>query len=359
MGEGDDDNFEDAVEKKITVNELLASAQHAIITGKTKIEIEVTFSKFYSEATINKARGALVNLALLPPKITRKTDKTKELSQIIDCLQKTDWQGANVNFAAIDLGQICSVSSGIGDEMQFRMEIRELRNKFETLANEVGQLNKLTDVDTTAAENIKNAGRGCPEQVNLFSAVVAGKNTRIPSQRRLVSPPLTQQVALRNYQSDLPTPSPEDEVNDITKNFRTDDDFITVKRKKRTKPKIVQGKAPSNLIKTVPKARVGMLFATRFAPETKTDDIMKMVEQNDSNTHTLLKVEELPAKHNSYKSFKLCFDLQNLPLSQFLRSMEDPNKWAEGVFIRPFRITRQSDQMWAGKGSAKKINSTE
>lgn len=79
---------------------------------------------------------------------------------------------------------------------------------------------------------------------------------------------------------------------------------------------------------------------------------MKMVEQNESNNHELLKVEELPTKHDSYKSFKLCFDLQDLPLSQFLREMEDPSKWAEGVFIRPFRMSRQNDRVWADRKSA-------
>ncbi len=52
----------------------------------------------------------------------------------------------------------------------------------------------------------------------------------------------------------------------------------------------------SDLIKTVRKARVGMLFPTRFAPETKIDDVRKMVEQNEFNNHVLLKVEKLPTK---------------------------------------------------------------
>lgn len=74
-------------------------------------EIELTFSKFYSEVAINKTRAVLANLALLPLKITKKTDKTKKASRIIYGIQKTHWQGINVNFTAIDLAQVYTIFS--------------------------------------------------------------------------------------------------------------------------------------------------------------------------------------------------------------------------------------------------------
>ncbi len=347
MGNEDE---EAAVEQKIIVNELLASAKHAIITAKTKTEIELAFSKFYGEAAIIEAKKVLVNLALVPPKITRKVDKAKEIGQIIDCLQQTDWKGINTNFAAVDLERICKVSSGIGDEMQFRMEIIELRNKFETLTSEVEKINKLTDVVTKASENIQNAN-SIKHNGGLFYSSVVSRNVRkAPDQdlqRRPSSPPLTQKIALQNHNVPVKTPEEEAPHNSTLVN----EGFTLVNHKKR-KSKIIQGKALSSHVKSVPRSRTGILFATRFDPETTPDDVAKMVEQNNLLTHTLIKAEELTTKHNSYKSFKLVFDLKEMPLSQFLRDIEDPNKWASGLLVRPFRMIRNHVKVSADNISA-------
>lgn len=279
-----------------------------------------------------------MGLSLLAPKITRKLDKQKEIGQMIDCLQQTDWRGINTKFAAVDLEKICKVSSGIGDELQFCMEISELRNKFETLVSDVEGINKLTEVVTRASENIQNRHMMKNNEKNLYPSVVSRdvrKTQNRGYQRPPSSPPLSQKVALGEH--NLLGISLEEEIphNSTLKN----DGFTIVKRKKR-KSNITQENAPSNYIKSVPRSRTGILFATRFDPETKPEDVAKMVDQNELINHPLLKAEELTTKHNSYKSFKLDFDLKELPLSQFFPDMEDPKKWAEGLLVRPFKLVR-------------------
>lgn len=328
MGKKDE---EGSVEPKIIVNELLASAKDAIISAKTKIEIELALSKFYGETAIIEARTVLVKLALVPAKITRKLDKSQKTGQIIDCLQPNDWKGINTNFAAVDLERVCKVSSGIGDKMQFRMEIAELQNKFETLTTEVEEINKLTEVNTRASENIRNANNIKNNGGHLYSRVVS-RNVRIAPgqgfQRRPFSPLLSQKMGLRRHNLLGNTPEEETPHNSTLIN----EGFIEVKRNKRPS-KITHGNALSNHVKSVAWSRTGILFATRFDPETKEEDVAKILEQNELINHPLIKAEELTTKDNAYQSFKVIFDLKEQSLSQFLRDLHDPNKCVSGLLI--------------------------
>lgn len=183
------------------------------------------------------------------------------------------------------------MSSGIGDEMQFRKEISELRNKFETLTTEVEEINKLTEVVTRASENIRNANSIKNNGGHLYSTVVSRNVRKAPGQdfqRRPFSPPLAQKMALKRHNLLENTPEEETPQNSTLIN----EGFIEVKRKKR-KPKITHGSALSNHVKSVERSRTGILFATHFDPETKQEDVAKMLEQNELINHPLIKAEEL------------------------------------------------------------------
>lgn len=346
----------DPAARQVIVNELLASAQHAILTAKTKDEIEITFSQFYDENTVLEARNLLSELTLLGRRTARKPDKLKEVAQIIDCLQKVDWQGTNINFAAVDLRKVCHVASGIGDEMLFRSEINELRNKFENLTKQVEAIKTLSDTVRVVGEEIKafRATPPPPPPPTLYSKVAAGyqKNRRPQQQvRRPVTPPISQQKAIeRERQQQLST---EDETE---RPSNLDDGFKLVFHRKK-KPVSVRGTVTSSKIRSAPKQRVGLLFATRFDPETDASEVEEYVRETELIGYKLCKVEPWNTNHNSYKSFKMVFELQDKPLSQFFKDMEKAEIWPEDVMVRRFNMSPYNMKSTNSSGNGNNKNS--
>lgn len=314
-------------EYKIFVNELLISAQHAMETGKTTDDILIAFSKFYSDENVLDARKLLATLEVIGKTTGRKIDKSKEILNIIKCLRDVDWLGKNINFAAVDMRRVCYVAAAIGDEIQFRAEIQELKTKFEDLTSALGEVKNLSKTVTSTTNEVMTSLQNFQQATpTTYSSVV--RENQEPQHdlagaplRRAVSPPISQKMAMKRHQQQLAEP---------------DEGFKTVTYKKK-RPKFTMGTRHSD-IKAVPKPRIGILFATRCQADVTTIDLEKQIKETTGFSYDLVKVEEWNAKHSSYKSFKLFFELKDHALSKFFKDMEDPSLWPENVWIRPFRM---------------------
>lgn len=133
-GVGDGAGGGDPNQLGVIVCELLTSAQHACLNGRTADEVANVFSTFYSNEDVTNAQTQLYNLGLMGKRSTRVKDATtreRDILQIILCLSKIDWKGKHIQFAAADLSRVCNVPAGIGDELQLRREMRELKIKME------------------------------------------------------------------------------------------------------------------------------------------------------------------------------------------------------------------------------------
>ncbi|CAL8136092.1 unnamed protein product [Orchesella dallaii] len=254
----------------VLVNELLCATIHEILEGRTNDEIVPSFMAFYEDDEIQIARQVVYKL-IDKPFAKRANAKEKDLNEIIGYLRLADFHGNDIQFATINLGRVCTVSSGIGDARQLRYE--------------------------TDRKEGRDAG-----------------NSRIPA-----TPPITQLIAINNEQYER------------NENSHPDDDFNLVKNRRKPKPKLAVGGSAESNIKAVERTRMGLLFLTRCSPDTTTDMIEQYVKRTTYN-YKLRDVELWNAKYtDSYSSIKTYFELGNEKLSNFLREVVMPDYWPAGT----------------------------
>ncbi|CAL8105662.1 unnamed protein product [Orchesella dallaii] len=316
----------------VLVNELLCATIHAILEGRTNDEILPSFVTFYEDDEIQIARQVVYKL--IDKRFAKRSNaKEKDLNEIIGYLRGADFRGNDIKFAAINLSRVCTVYSGIGDERQLRSEVRELRTKFESLTSDLSTIKQLSSsleglaadmkVSNEAIKNLK-----APTYLQAAKQSIR-KGRQHTEPRRPATPPPSQIIAMNNGQYDRKESSdPEG-------------DFMIVRNRRKTlKPKVAVGGAADSNIKAVERARVGILFLTRCTPDTTIDMIEQHIKQTSIN-YKLRDVELWNAKYKeSYSSFKLCFELGNEKLSNFLREVILPDYWPAGTLIKPFGLKR-------------------
>jgi len=141
------------------VNELLASAQHAILGARTVDEIVAAFFKVYDDAMIQDAQLKLTQLGYLGKRSERRGTAARErdITEIIKCMQKIDWMGKSHKFAAIDLDKVCRVPAGLGDELVLRAEMQDLKLKFQDLTSAFEDVKQLSVKVSKSADEVVSA----------------------------------------------------------------------------------------------------------------------------------------------------------------------------------------------------------
>jgi len=350
--------------KTLVVNELLASAQHAILTGKLTDEISETFNYFYNDADVHEARKILY--AVVEKRLTtHKGDdaKKKDIADILSILRNKDQQVKITSFGVLDLSKCCRVFSAIGDEIQLRSEISELRIKFAELSTAFQDIKRMTTaIETMSTEiaspstaaSIKNmsvAFRSLQSGSNASNTVqikrptylsVANEGTRrrhvtgASRPRTPVSPTISQKVAMQSEQK------VEEEIHDFDNPDVNNDDKWQTARRRRPRPrqKIILGNAEDTGIRAADRRpREGLLFLSRVVAGTSAADVENMIKSK-IHDYKLRDVETWNAKHNSYSSFKISFEIGEKSLKAFFNDIITADRWPAGVLIKPFGLKR-------------------
>lgn len=311
--------------------------QNAILDAKKTPEIITTFENYYDETAI---AAAFEVLGL--KRSARKRDRKIDLDDLLNHLRKEDWKGKNVRFAAVDFKKICQVPSGIGDELNLRYELIELRTKFNDM--------------TAVLEDVKNLGKNVQIINDTFAKALTStelvaqpkpcnslktRKPRVLIPRPPPTPPPSQIHAMKNNKSD----TDQDISNEINIEETVNDQFTLVTRRKRSSGKIIVGVGNSAGLKSVSKPlriKTGMILVSRCDPETTCDDVTREIEKLQKNTgYKLHGVETWRSRYQTYSSFKVTYELGEKPLQQFLNELlYDDNVdqlWPAGVLVKSFR----------------------
>lgn len=328
------------------INELLASAIHAIITAKLNPEIVAAFTRFYDGDKINQAKNCLMDLELIPRRSLRQLKdqeaREKSILEIIQSLRKTDWQGNDQQFAAVDLGAICRVPSALGDEIQLRSEVDDLKRKFEDLTAAFEEVKHARLTVERAIETVVSYQNSTNEHETSTQApdsqiMHLPNNIAAPPPVRSESPILYSQIAAlaRHATSEQQTTTVKQDNDGFTK--------VTRRRTLHGKAKhnVVVGGLSNSQIKSVAKKRLATVFMTRCSPESDEFHIQQHAIEHIIH-YPLLKVEPLKTKADTYKSFKLIFDLREDSLSNFFRQTLIPTLWPSGALVKPFSQRKPS-----------------
>ena len=108
-------------------------------------------------------------------------------------------------------------------------------------------------------------------------------------------------------------------------------------RQYRPKANTIKGSNGNSSLAVAQQPHWAKIFATRFSPGTKPDDIKKDLEENLRKTtgkQYTIEVEQLPTKYETYCSFKIsCFCIES---DIFM----DGKIWPANVFIKWFKQRR-------------------
>ncbi len=323
----------------IIICELLASAQQACLNGRNADEIANVFSTFYSNEDVTNAQSQLFNLGIMGKRSTRSKDSTareRDVLQIILCLSKHDWKGKHVQFAAADLNKVCNVPAGLGDELQLRREMRELKIKMEDLMSAFLEIRAISsDISKTTTEicNLTDRKKTNKNQTDNLKQkpdqlVISNRNVNEAEGSSRPDTPLYSQIAaLRNMQS----------------NDGKEGAWNTVQKKKRPRKTLsVVGSSQETKIKAIQpfrKPQKGTLFVTRYAPQTTADDLKDEIKLKIAE-YSLDSVESIKSRYETYTSFKVTFLLEEKKLNQFFKDVIQPQLWSENAFVKPFSMKK-------------------
>ncbi|CAL8138396.1 unnamed protein product [Orchesella dallaii] len=252
------------------VNEVLSATQHAILTGRTNDEIVPYFQTFYDDEAIIEAKKSLDSLLGKRFSARRTADaKKKYIVDIVDTLRHDDVRGQltsrNIAFVALDLGNVCYVQPGIGDETILRREVAMLKGKFQDLTAAYDEVKTFIGVVENLTKELQTL-KTKPSAIQKPSFLEIAKQSNEPRQGidafrthtpTPASPPLSQQIAMQiaNNQMTIadsggtPVAASASAEQDENKS-PSENEFILVKRRKHSSSKmrvIVGGSNESNI----------------------------------------------------------------------------------------------------------------
>lgn len=334
----------------LIVNELLASAAHALLSGKTPDDIAQTFALFYDENAIRTARDALEKAKFLePPQRSRRKDfsklevKVKELKEIAESLVKYDATAKTFPFVASNFNQICHVDGGLSDSVQMRHEIHKLQTRLFELEKVCGgifnihdmvdKLVKTVNVNLNKNPTYKDAAASNVPQVPLNIPIIhsSGNYVAPTIPTNIITPEIT--IASTPVENRVPL-----NVNRVR-------DWKTVQKKKK-RPRLTVGQADSELV-SESQIRPLRIYLSRFKKGTETDQVKQCLI--DELNWNLLHIESLNSKSTAFDSFKVTVNRNGKTISECLK----PNLWPKGVIFRLFRdpITGPRKALPANQGS--------
>lgn len=305
------------------------------------MHIEESLFKCYGDNATIEALKLLEDNCIVGRRTNRRKDRRKDITEIYNAVRKEDWRSRNLKFAAVDFNNICHVPAGLGDELNLRMEIRDLRNKFDDLVATWESVKKMT----TAVEEMKEflttmktvniSDR--PSYLNIAKnsvetpAPVHQNSKRATKPRPPSSPPLTQVIALRNAAKVGKTSTP----------ISQQDSQWQVIQRRRPKQKVVLGEHKGSNIQCVERPvrkRTAIVLVSRFKPGTTKDEIVNHVKMTVKN-YELDNIEEWKTKYDGYVSFKISFFIGERKLGESLRDITKVDNWPYQSLVKPFRPT--------------------
>lgn len=334
--------------QEIIINELLASAWHAIETGKLVNDIAQTFSNFYDDKDVKSAYEELnAYLALCDPSstLTRRSaskDKTeartKDITKIVDVLHEMDWKGKTFPLLVRDISKICHVYGSLRDELQMRGEMQQLSTRIfavETLCKTINDISAKLETVVNAVQspgNSKSQDYSGALKHNLSNLNAQKLQKPGRPEKTTTSPPF--QLVLANH------PVPEKEASPQTPPSPS---WKVIAPRKRKPP--VLGKDNCDTLRASQVQPV-KLFVSRCHTETTAEALTAHLESKWS--WKVLGVENMNTKFDTYKSFKVILSKEAKEIPEYL----DPDKWPQNWFVRRFFEKR------VGHDERKKVFST-
>ncbi|CAL8084805.1 unnamed protein product [Orchesella dallaii] len=248
-----EEEYGDAHKDLFFVNEFLASAVHAMNTGKTDDEICQSFVLFYDDESTKAARSTLGTLTELPKRTARKNKSTatkvKEVAEIIEALRKFDFQGKGIQFVAIDLNMTCRVHSGLGDEIQMRDELQRMKTRLSTVEELCNVVNDLSTKIDNLSQNVNK-----PNSAATYTAAVKkGSNKKSEAPSEIHCPRNDKQKLINPIMVSTPKDGnmpqwPGHSIDNYATTADMDKEWSIV-RKRRNRNSPVTGSAENELIK--------------------------------------------------------------------------------------------------------------
>ncbi len=353
MGNSDEDDDSIGGTPTIIINELLASVQNAIMSGRLQQDIEESLHKCYGDTATAEALKVLEDNNIVGRRTSRRKDRKKDITEIYNAVRKEDWKNRNLKFAAVDFNNICHVPSGLGDELNLRMEIRELRNKFDDLIATWETVKQMTTSVQEMNDFMKKVKTDSDDKPLPPSYLNITKNLKEPSLQNAApkkvnqsrppsSPPLTQVIALRNAtEQSAKTLTPNSQPSFLRSISQQNESQWQLVQRKRPKQKLMLGEHKGSNIQCVERParkRTAIILASRFKPGTTAGDIESHVKSTVLN-YELESVEEWKTKYDGYVSFKIAFLIGERKLGESLRDIIQVDKWPYQSLVKSFRPT--------------------
>lgn len=198
----------------------------------------------------------------------------------------------------------------------------EIRDISSNISKTTAEICNLTD-----QKKMKN-GEGDNPKPKPDNLIISNRNLNEAEGSSRPDTPLYSQIAaLRNMQS----------------TDRNEGAWNTVQKKKKPRKILsVVGNSQESKIKAIEplkKPRKGTLFVTRYAPQTKPEDLKEEIVSKITE-YSLDNVEPIKSRYETYTSFKVSFLLEESKLSQFFKDVIQPQLWSENAFVKPFSMKK-------------------
>ncbi len=183
------------ITETLVINELLASAKHAIDTGKLTTDIVPSFVLFYDDNSVKSAHEALasflikkdmksVKLSSRSLKVDKDDAKSTDIRNMVEVLRLIDWEDKKVPFVVSDISQICHVYGAIRDEIQMRSEMLRMNQRLSSLEKLLQNMPSLTTRIDTAISAMKPTPPPTPTFPPLIS--MGSGNFKTPYKDKLI-----------------------------------------------------------------------------------------------------------------------------------------------------------------------------
>jgi len=362
-----------STENCVVIDELLTSAWHAIVHGKTNEQITQQLSLFYDDDAITKARQKLspfYTFAKRSDRVTKKErttpNKAIDIFEIVRAMRETDWQAQKVQFAASKLNDIYVVKHGIGDELMMHNEIMQLKQRLQDveelvklvigISTKIDVIKDAVDVIELKTANVEQTSTSSYSQV--LKATASASSFSNENDTGTNSGALHKEQNSSSFNMRQPMRKQSTETTERRVPFRTftinpfardptvqkssyqstpTDEFEgwrTATRRKKRPAICVTGNMDSDTIQSSC-VRPLKLFVTRCDVNATPERLQN--ELVGRNKWDIMNVESLKTRFDNYKSFKLVINRANAPAADFLR----PECWPKGLMVREFKPPRR------------------
>jgi len=325
------------------INELLASACHAITTSKTDEQIATSFALFYDDDSVKEAYDKLKIFYSLPRRCQKKDRveaRIKDVSEIVNALREIDWTAKNVQFLVSDISKICYVHGGLGDEIQMRDELQQVKRRLSAMEEQVSinaDMNSKVNQILETVNRLKDA-----PNTSTYSDVLKNVKSTPPldfvRNKRQVEPVIKRPNAFQSMNPFMRDPNESRKATHFQNHSTPTEQWTEVKRKKHVKKKVhVTGNCDDDTGEWMIKSsctRPLKLFVSRCEEKTTTDELKSFL--TGKHKWNVMNVDKLNTRFGTYSSFKVTLNRKDASISDFLK----PEMWPSGIMVRLFLTKR-------------------